>query len=101
MARYEANPNGAYVRRVQQNYGPTGVLFLAAGRANQAPSWGFGVLGALLLAGSRAQGAIAVAGYSSLGVGFLLAVLGFLRFAQGGRAGRRFRNGRPFLYRKW
>ena len=101
FARYEARPNSAYVLRVQQNYGPTGLVFLAAARASQAPGYISGVLGGLLLAASQAQGAIAIAGYASCGLTFMLGVLGFCRAVQSGRAGRRFRNGRPFLYRKW
>jgi hypothetical protein len=99
LARHEAHPNNALVHRLQQNYGPDGVVLFAAGRAGQGFGSAIGVSGGLVLIASRAQGAGAVVGYALLALGIAFAALGFYRYIQAGLAGKRFRNGRQFLRR--
>ena len=92
-ARKGAAPQGSDRWRLQQNYGPEGVALLIAASAD-----GFlgGLIGFTGLALLFATGGSAI-GYYLLGIGVLISLAGLARALQCARAGRLYRNGRPFV----
>ncbi len=80
--------------RLQQNYGPDGLALLQAGFANLAPGWLITMTGVVWQ--FFAGGGSALASYLA-GIGVLIMLWGLVRYIQMGRAGRTYRNGRPFI----
>jgi hypothetical protein len=79
---------------MQQNYGPEGLALLQAGFANLGPGFLITMAGVLLQ--FLAAGGSAVANYLAV-AGVLIMLAGIMRYIQAGRAGRIYRNDRPFI----
>lgn len=77
---------------MQQNYGPEGMALLLAAVADGIPGGLIGFVGVAVL---FATGSV-IAGYL-VGIGVLAISVGLVRSIQGARAGRFYRNGRPFI----
>jgi hypothetical protein len=94
LARQQTHSTPA-IRRLQQNYGPEGIVLIAAGLASSFLASVIGIAGVVLEFVSRTKGDMGLAAYTLLAVTFCLALLGLARARQAGRAGRQFRGGRP------
>ena len=88
------------ILRIEQNYGPEGITLIAAGLSSVLPGQLIGCIGIVLLLVSGDRGSLPLIGYSLMGLGVLLVVLGSMRYIQGSKAGRRFRGDRPFVKRR-
>lgn len=92
-ARYVARqsaPQGSMRWRKQQNYGPDGVTLLSASQADLVA----GIVAVWIGVG---LGLLTVIGWYIFGIGMFVLLVGLSRSIQAGRAGRRYRNGRPFM----
>jgi hypothetical protein len=80
--------------RAQQNYGPDGIALLIAGSADTFCGWLIGMAGIvwLVVDGGASSGADWL-----VTAGCLIALAGLVRSIQAARAGRSYRDGRPFL----
>jgi len=87
----------AIVKKLEQNYGPEGMLFYNAGLVWSVGGV-FGILGTvcLLLPFSGTSETLPIIGFAFLVVCFVTSLTGLFRALQANRAGRRFRAGRPF-----
>jgi hypothetical protein len=99
LATQQAHPTAPGVIRSQQNYGPEGVILLAASFAGARYSFPIGLVGFIVALASGFNGIVAITGYSIMGVAIAVATLGAFRGIQAGRAGRRFRGDRPFIWK--
>ena len=88
------------ILRTEQNYGPAGMrYFLAAVLIIGAQFILVGLGMASLVAFSNADGTPGAPTYVLLALALIVGSAGVWRAIQGARAGREFRNGRPFLKR--
>ncbi len=85
---------------IEQNYGPVGVALWAAALATVLPGALMVLSGIAFMLASGGGGTLLALGYSLDGFGAILILLGSIRTFQGIRAGRAFRDGRPFLKRR-
>ncbi len=92
-ARRGPAPEGSDRWRMQQNYGPEGMALLGAASLDGTGGGFIGVIGIVTLA----AGAPTVAAYLIV-IGVLIALFGMVRAIQCGRAGRIYRDGRPFIH---
>jgi len=88
------------ILRIEQNYGPEGIALMAAGLFTALPGQLIGCIGIVLLLVSGDHGSLPGIGYSLMGLGVLLVVPGSMRYIQGSKAGRQFREDRPFVKRR-
>lgn len=89
----------AAILRMEQNYGPEGIVLRSA-----AMVWGLlaavvGFTGVGILFAAPDHGLLFHSGYFVIAIGVVLALLSIFRSIQGTYAGRRFRAGRPFVKR--
>ena len=85
--------------RMQQNYGPEGVVLRLADVANRVTT-GVSVLVCLaLIIGSGSRGSVGLVGDLMLVPVFCFASLGIVRSQQSAAAGKKFRGGRPMVMR--
>jgi hypothetical protein len=87
------------ILRMEQNYGPEGITLWAAAWITVFPGSLMAVSGIAFMLASGGGGTLLTLGYSLDGFGVFLCLLGSIRAFQGIRAGRAFRDGRPFLKR--
>jgi hypothetical protein len=85
---------------MEQNYGPEGIALWAAAVITVFPGQLIVVSGIAFMLASGGGGTLLTMGYSLDGFGAILVLLGSIRTFQGSRAGRAFRDGRPFLKRR-
>jgi len=95
----QRNHRTTSVLRIEQNYGPEGIVLWAAGMVTVFPGQLIAVAGILLLLVAGGSGSLQLAGYWLMGVGVMMILLGSVRYVQGVRAGRVFRGDRPFVKR--
>ena len=91
LARQETHRTPA-ILRLERNYGPVGISYMAAGLATLLPFQWIGMAGIVLVFathGSRFA-------YVLLGVGAVGVLPSLIRLRQGAEAGRQHRQGRPF-----
>ena len=93
----QAHATAPAVEQLQQNYGPEGNVLLSAARSGRIYAFPFVLTGTLLVFVTAGSGPIAFAGYALLAIAIAMALLGVARGVQAGRAGRRYRDGRPFV----
>jgi hypothetical protein len=86
-----------FVLRMQQNYGPEGLVLRAAATINQGLSSMFCLVAIGLMIASGGRGPLDLTGYLLLALTCCLGTLCFARARQAKTAGRAFRGGRPFL----
>ena len=87
------------ILRMEQNYGPEGITLWAAAVITVFPGQLIVVSGIAFMLASGGGGTLLTMGYSLDGFGVFLCLLGSIRAFQGIKAGRAFRDGRPFLKR--
>jgi hypothetical protein len=97
LAGQAGHPTAPAVIRLRQNYGPDGNVLLAAARAGRIYAAPVGLPGGVLVFATAGHGLVAVVGYLLLATAMAIGLLGTARGVQAGRAGKRFRSGRPFL----
>lgn len=83
------------ILRMEENYGPEGITLWAAAWITIFPAQLLNLFGIACLLGGG--GPLSTAGFWFIGVGVFVCWLGAIRAVQGAKAGRTFRNGRPFL----
>lgn len=88
---------GPDILRLEQNYGPVGMALWAAALATVLPGALMVLSGIAFMLASGGGGILPTLGYSLDGLGIILCLLGSIRTFQGIRAGRAFRDGRPFI----
>jgi hypothetical protein len=88
------------ILRIEENYGPEGIAVGAASMATLTPGVLIVGAGTVLLLTSGGGGSLLTLGYKLNSLGIILILLGSIRLAQGMRAGRVFRGGRPFVRRR-
>jgi hypothetical protein len=99
LARQRADPT-PYVLRLQQNYGPEGNVLVLVGLTGVFLGNMLGLVGVVLFVASNEGGVVGLIGKLMLLAGSLLGLwCGVIRGIQGSREGRRFRGGRPFVWR--
>ena len=86
-----------YILRMEQNYGPEGITLWAAAMSTVLPGALMVLSGFAFMLASGGGGTLLTVGYSLDGLGVILCILGSIRAFQGSRAGRAFRDGRPFI----
>jgi hypothetical protein len=96
-ARRGPTPQGSDLWRSQQNYGPEGMALLLAACADGCPAGLIGMTGVVLLFVATGHGVLAVIASWMAGIGIVGCLVGLVRAVQGARAGRIYRNGRPFV----
>lgn len=84
------------ILRMEQNYGPEGIALWAAAMSTELPGALMVLSGIAFMLASGGGGILPTLGYSLNGLGGILCILGLIRAFQGVRAGRAFRDGRPF-----
>ena len=82
---------------MEQNYGPEGITLYAATWITVFPGQLMVVSGIAFMLVSGGGGTLLTVGYWLQGFGVILCLLGLIRAFQGIRAGRAFRDNRPFL----
>lgn len=82
---------------MEQNYGPEGITLWAAAMSTVLPGALMVLSGFAFMLASGGGGTLLTVGYSLDGLGVILCILGSIRAFQGSRAGRAFRDGRPFI----
>ena len=85
------------VLRMEQNYGPEGITLLAAAMSTALPGALAAVSGIVFMLASGGGGTLLTVGHWLQGFGVTLIILGQIRAFQGSKAGRAFRDGRPFI----
>ena len=88
------------ILRMEQNYGPEGIALWAAAMSTGLPGALMVLSGIAFMLASGGGGTLLTLGYWLDGLGVILCILGSIRAFQGSRAGRAFRDGRPFLKRR-
>jgi hypothetical protein len=86
------------ILRLEQNYGPGGMALFAAALITVIPAELMIVTGIVFWFPGGGDGATTL-GNILVGVGLVLGLLGGIRLAQAGKAGRAFRGDRPFVRR--
>ena len=84
------------ILRMEQNYGPEGIALWAAAMSTELPGALMALSGIAFMLASGGGGILLTLGYSLDGLGVILCILGSIRAFQGVRAGRAFRDDRPF-----
>jgi hypothetical protein len=90
---------GPDILRLEQNYGPVGMALWAAALITVFPGQLIVGSGIGVMLASGGGGILPTLGYALDGLGIILCLLGSIRTFQGIRAGRAFRDGRPFIRR--
>lgn len=85
------------ILRMEQNYGPEGITLYAAAMSTALPGVLMVLSGFAFMLASGGSGTLLTVGYSLDGLGVILCILSLIRAFQGIRAGRAFRDGRPFI----
>jgi hypothetical protein len=88
------------ILRMEQNYGPEGITLWAATWITVFPGMLMVVSGIVFMLASGGGGTLLTVAHWLEGFGVILFLLGSIRLVQGVRAGRAFRDGRPFLKRR-
>jgi hypothetical protein len=88
-------PPGGSRWAIEQNYGPVGDILGPAYVGDLCGGLLVGLLGAILLGVSLAQGTLGTAGGCIFLLGIVLVLLGIVRAVQLSHAGKAFRAGRP------
>jgi hypothetical protein len=87
----------AYNVRMEENYGPEGIRLFWFGFADGILGWAICVTGIVIMLPSIAIPPLWPISRSVVEIGCVLALIGLLRLAQGARAGRIYRDGRPYI----
>lgn len=93
--RQGAKPNAVF-RRNLQNYGPEGTELVCAGIVTAFMASVLGILVPVLLVASSGRGSGALVAYCICVATCITGILPIMRATQASRAGRAFRNGRPY-----
>jgi hypothetical protein len=89
--------SNAFNVRMQDNYGPEGIRLYWAAIADLVLGWGIGMTGLATLLLSIEVRALRPISVGMVLLGMVVVSLGCLRLAQGARAGRIYRAGRPYI----
>jgi hypothetical protein len=85
------------ILRIEQNYGPEGIVPWATAWITVFPGSLMAASGIGFMLASGGGGTLLTLGHWLQGFGVILCLLGSIRAFQGIRAGRAFRDGRPFI----
>jgi hypothetical protein len=78
---------------MEANYGREGIALMAASAAIEVPASLITMCGIVFLVTSGDRGMLLNFAYWAMGTGIAIGAVGLIRIVQGGREGRRFRDG--------
>lgn len=81
------------ILKMEANYGREGIALMAASAAIEVPASLITMCGIVFLVTSGDRGMLLNFAYWAMGTGIAIGAVGLIRIVQGGREGRRFRDG--------